>query len=421
MKDNNLDSKLLERAMRVMDEVEGKICCRCMGRMFSHDLEASDNLVRGEYIRVQIQNNANSCIDCSKVPECIICNNIFLKINNDLIEYISNCINDADIEFETFLVGSRVNKDIIEKEAEIHEIVHVDVENIKKEINREIGKALSIRMSKEVDFEAPNLVILVDLTKNTDDPQLYFQINPIFIEGRYRKLVRDIPQTKWPCRQCKGMGCERCHYTGKMYQESVEELISPEVLKEAKGTDSKFHGAGREDIDVKMLGPGRPFVLEIKEPHKRDLDLEDLEDRINRQAAGKVEVLNLKFVGKNRRKQIKTSSTDTYKVYHARVKLNRDITPKDLELIKSLRKIEQRTPQRVVHRRADLIRTREVRKIDVEVLNDRCINLIIECQGGLYIKELVSGDDSRTQPSISSILKTKAQCIQLDVLDVHIE
>ena len=28
-------------------------------------------------------------------------------------------------------------------------------------------------------------------------------------------------------------------------------------------TASKFHSAGREDIDVRMLGGGRPFVLEL--------------------------------------------------------------------------------------------------------------------------------------------------------------
>jgi len=38
--------------------------------------------------------------------------------------------------------------------------------------------------------------------------------------------------------------------------------------------------------------------------------------------------------------------------------------------------------------------------------------------GGLYIKELISGDDGRTKPSISEILNTPAECIELDVLEV---
>ena len=433
MNNNTLNPKIRDKALKVLDKVGGNICPRCLGRNFSHEIDATDNLVRGEFIRNKLIEpeihrnkpsefvNRNICNnDCINIAECYICHDIFQIINNDLIESIALQLKNLNIEFETFLVGCRVSADIIKREKEIQELVQVDVENIKKEINREIGKALSIRLGKEVDFEKPHLIMLVDFTKNDEKPQLEFQINPLFIEGRYRKLIRGIPQTKWPCRECKGRGCERCNYTGKMYQESVEELISPKILKKADGTESKFHGAGREDIDVKMLGNGRPFVLEIKEPHKRNLNLKDLEEKINQDNTGKVKISDLKFTDKSRRSQIKTSSTDTYKVYCAKVSLDREITPEDLDLIKSMDKIEQRTPTRVAHRRADLIRKREVRDIEIKVLDERCLELIIECQGGLYIKELISGDDNRTNPSISSILNAEARCVQLDVLDVHI-
>ncbi len=422
MKDDNLDIQIKEKALKILDKTGGNLCPRCLGRNFSHDIDASDNLVRGKYISKNLYEAGNkycSQNDSVNSVKCFICDDIFQEINNKLIEYIFSEIKDSNIEFETFLVGCRVNKDIIQKEQEIHETIDVDVENIKKEINREIGKALSIKMDKEVEFENPNLVILVDFTKDSK-PRLEFQINPLFIEGRYKKFVRGIPQTKWPCRECKGRGCERCNYTGKMYQESVEELISPEILKESRGSETRFHGAGREDIDVKMLGTGRPFVLEIKEPHQRDLNLKELENKINYSANGKVGVSGLKSVNKTRRSQIKTSSTDTYKVYHAKVNLKKEITSEDLEHIKSLKVIEQRTPKRVAHRRADLIRKRRIRNIELKELDKKCLELIIECQGGLYIKELISGDDDRTNPSISSILKTEAQCVRLDVIDVRI-
>jgi tRNA pseudouridine synthase 10 len=337
-----------------------------------------------------------------------------------LIPQILNKLEDLNVEFSTFLVGCRVNEDITRRETEIKDLICSDQENIKKEINREIGKALSLKMDKEVEFDNPNLVILVDYTKNIEIPKIEIQINPLFVEGRYRKIIRGIPQTKWPCRVCKGSGCQHCNYTGKMYQESVEELISPLVLKSSEGSESKFHGAGREDIDVKMLGEGRPFVLEIKEPHQRNLDLIKLETKINQYAAGKVQVKNLKIVDKSRRQQIKSSSTDTYKVYHATVDLNKEITNEDIELLKTLKIIEQRTPKRVVHRRADIIRKREIRDIKTNLLNNNILELIIECQGGLYIKELISGDDHRTNPSVSSTLKTSAKCVQLDVLDVKL-
>lgn len=236
---------------------------------------------------------------------------------------------------------------------------------------------------------------------------------------KYYKLLRGIPQTKWSCNKCHGKGCKHCNYTGKLYAESVEEIISPQILKAAHGTNSKFHGAGREDIDVRMLGNGRPFVIEIKEPRKRTLNLENLTKEINECAAGKVEVSFLKLVSKKRRMRIKTSSTETYKTYRALVNLDKEVTNEDLKILNSLNIIKQRTPLRVSHRRADLIRNRRIRDLQIKKLNQKNLELIIECEGGLYIKELITGDEDRTKPNISALLQTAARCVELDVLDVE--
>ena len=42
----------------------------------------------------------------------------------------------------------------------------------------------------------------------------------------------------------------------------------------------------------------------------------------------------------------------------------------------------------------------------------------IKTEGGLYIKELISGDEGRSQPNVSEILGVNAICEQLDVLEV---
>jgi tRNA pseudouridine synthase 10 len=44
--------------------------------------------------------------------------------------------------------------------------------------------------------------------------------------------------------------------------------------------------------------------------------------------------------------------------------------------------------------------------------------LVLRCQGGLYIKELISGDGGRTKPSVSDVLGIPAKCVQLDVMNV---
>lgn len=408
-----MESEITEKALKIMEMTQGSLCNHCLGRKFSKIVEGPDNKYRGEYVRQILNESTNNAL---AADSCYICGDIFDSVENGLIDKILSKIDAENIEFSTFLVGCRVLPEILDKEEEIQKSLELDVENIKKEINREIGKKLYSVLGKEVEFENPNIVIMVDFVNDDID----IQINPLFIEGRYRKLVRGIPQTKWPCRKCRGRGCPSCDFTGKQYKETVEELISPEAVELARGNDSKFHGAGREDIDVKMLGNGRPFVLEIKEPKIRDLDLKILEEKINESAGGKVEVLNLKFVGRDRKGTIKCSSTDTYKVYKAIVELESDINLDKLNSLNSMKIIKQRTPIRVSHRRADKIRTREVRKITTKTIDACKFEMIVECEGGLYIKELISGDEGRSNPSVSEVLGVDARCIQLDVLEVNL-
>ena len=87
-------------------------------------------------------------------------------------------------------------------------------------------------------------------------------------------------------------------------------------------------------------------------------------------------------------------------------------------------KLAQRTPERVAHRRADLVRRRtvfEVHQPVVEMMEDgsREIEVTMRCESGTYVKETVHGDSGRTQPSIASLLKAKCEVIWLDVGDIH--
>jgi len=80
--------------------------------------------------------------------------------------------------------------------------------------------------------------------------------------------------------------------------------------------------------------------------------------------------------------------------------------------------IRQQTPLRVVHRRADLTRERYIYKLKVKKVTPKRAELQVRCQGGLYVKELVSGDEGRTTPSVSELLNNQAKTLKLDVLNV---
>lgn len=362
--------------------------------------------------------------------KCSICNNLLLH-EDKIFNLIDKKIHMLDIEFDTFLVACQINNQTITKnQKKIHKLLNYNGNNdIKHVLRRDLNKLIEEKLGKTVDYKNPEVVIMVKIRKKPykhnpykeiSNVNIFIDSNPIFIEGKYRKLVRGIPQTKWPCTHCKGKGCEACNYTGQQYKDTVEDLISKNLLSMTKGSSTKFHGSGREDIDVRMLGEGRPFVIEVKHPFRRKIDLNFLRVVVNSHSDGKIEINNLKYVDKNRKGSIKNSSVESYKIYSAIAEFENGVTSKDIEEIEKLETINQRTPIRVEHRRADLIRTRKIRDIKVERINSKKLRLLIKCQGGLYIKELISGDNKRTKPSVSSVTNNQAVCTQLDVLKVHI-
>ena len=345
---------------------------------------------------------------------CYLCQNSF--------NHVSELVNTAfkklnSFEYHNFVVGVELPVEVEEREDEFKAEFKIRYgENLRNEFGRIIGKALSELSGKPVNYEKPDIVVLV----NPFTKHVRLQINPLYITGRYRKLVRGIPQAKWICTKCQGKGCPRCGGTGKMYPESVEELISTPVLEATKGVKASFHASGREDIDARMLGTGRPFVIEISKPKKRFLNLADLEKAINKYSKGKVEVSNLAFADKSMVRRLKKAEASR-KLYRVIVEFNREIPEEKLSMLEeklSRIMVRQRTPERVLHRRADLTREKYIYEVKVKKLTPTKAEMQILCQGGLYIKELVTGDEGRTIPSVSQILNAKAKPLELDVLEV---
>ena len=208
-----------------------------------------------------------------------------------------------------------------------------------------------------------------------------------------------------------------------MYSESVEELTAKPLLEATGGAESFFHASGREDIDARMLGSGRPFVVEISKPMKRFFDLKRIESEINASAAGKVEVSDLAFTSKDNVRQLKRGE-GAQKEYALLAEFEKEISDSDLRLIEEAFSdvtVRQQTPRRVMHRRADIVRERYIYKVKVRKVSDKRALMEIHCQGGLYVKELVSGDEGRTVPSVAQLLNTQAKIAKLDVLKVIME
>ena len=91
-----------------------------------------------------------------------------------------------------------------------------------------------------------------------------------------------------------------------------------------------------------------------------------------------------------------------------------------LKMLKKISIVKQQTPTRVVHRRADKTRTKHMKSVSWRILPKNRIEFVIKGDAGLYIKELVNGDNGRTKPSFSAVLGVPLKVQELDVVKIHL-
>jgi len=496
-------------------------CCdHCIGRLsgkkrFSQTIEDS-----GQEVRQTVVSANKQLADVREnIPLCPLCENLFEE--SDLL---ADIIYDAiqPYQIKRLQLGTRFPKDQVEEEDNMRKRFGAGgSDGLKTGLVAEIARNLTARLKgAKLVNEKPHILALIDVLTLTVD----LDVRSHYIYGRYRKLERGIPQTRWPCRACKGRGCERCNDTGLQYQRSVQDLIGNPLIEVFDAPEHSFHGMGREDIDVRCMGRGRPFVIEMKEPKIRDFDYQYAMQLINEKAGGSIEVTDLR--ASNRSEVVRIKDTPAEKSYTIRFRVEQmkeseysvltaplDLTkdsnkkskkkrhrrgdkrkdntkplpteiiteqqgpsedelskmkkdeleaictennlkktgkkselierilampapgsalfelPSDETIISTILslhgvKLYQRTPDRVAHRRADLIRRRDVIDVNkpiVEIMEDgtKEVEFTLRCESGTYVKETVHGDSGRTQPSVASLLKAKCEVLWLDVGDIH--
>ncbi|MBX0287848.1 tRNA pseudouridine(54/55) synthase Pus10 [Haloarcula salinisoli] len=411
--------------MTVLDDAQaalatGPLCDSCLGRLFAERSFGLANAERGHALRVSLALEDDEPFEPTE--DCWVC-----ELESERVEWWAEQAATAvrGYEFNTYQVGTKVPPLLEENDALLREDVGLDEdagEALKTELNREVGKHVGDLTGAEVEFGRPDVQFTLDLA--TDEVDV--NVNSAFVYGRYRKLERDIPQTKWPCNDCNGTGrwqgepCDGCDGSGFRYDESVEQLSAPVVVEAMDGEAGTFHGAGREDVDALMLESGRPFVIEVDEPRVRDIDVEQLERDINDFADGKVEVESLRLATHEMVERVK--ELDASKTYRMDVEFDESVTDEALQ--SALEELEgatihQDTPQRVSHRRADLTRTRDVYAASGELVDESHADIRIHGAGGLYVKELISSDEGRTEPSLTGLLGVDSVVTALDVVDVQ--
>lgn len=321
--------------------------------------------------------------------------------------------------------------------------------SLKNSANSKIAEKIAKAAGKKNDQRASDASFEFDFTSK----KAAARPMPLYMHGHYVKLARGFCQSRWHCSECGGtgtraahffaeqkrrpfsqsekraarlrpsaaadggaVGCDSCKGSGMNYP-SVEEEIGKVLMPLFGAAGCTLHASGREDVDVRCLGNGRPFVAELAAPAKRAADLGAAEKEFGKNE--NVRAIGLRIVHKNFIDSVCNSHFE--KEYEAIVSADRALTAKDAERICALSgaRLQQHTPTRVLARRTDMLRERTVYKISAQAIEGGKLKLRILAEAGTYIKEFIHSDDGRTKPSVSSALACRAACDSLDVVAIR--
>ncbi|NIQ07146.1 MAG: tRNA pseudouridine(54/55) synthase Pus10, partial [Candidatus Korarchaeota archaeon] len=133
-----------------------------------------------------------------EIPKnCFLCHDRFEIVDKLATKALDKL---GEYEYTNFLVGTHLPVAVEEREDEFK--AEFDVcysENMRNEFGRIIGKIITNRTGKTVEYQRPEIVVIVNPMKE----EVSLQINPLYLSGRYRKLIRGIPQSRWLCSSCR--------------------------------------------------------------------------------------------------------------------------------------------------------------------------------------------------------------------------
>ncbi|KAJ2359221.1 hypothetical protein GGF43_000243 [Coemansia sp. RSA 2618] len=237
----------------------------------------------------------------------------------------------------------------------------------------------------------------------------------LFIGGRYLKLERNISQTPFVIEG------------RRVTEHSVAELVGEPIMRLTNCDSYNLVGSGREDADVRMLGDGRPFYIECVNPRigcPPSSQVAGIEHEMVARNSP-VQVRSLQVIRPADTAVIKEGEESKTKHYCALVWIAKQLSAAQIaeinEMGKHVVELQQKTPVRVLHRRAPLTRPKRLLSLNIEHLEGLFYRVRIESEAGAYIKEFVHGDLGRTVPSLAEMAGATADILELDVEKVSLD
>ena len=267
---------------------------------------------------------------------------------------------------------------------------------------------------------------------------------PVLLMGNYIKLSRAISQSPWtvdsedapdaalaPPADSIDDGTSATNTAAlvrpksRITATSVEEELTRHLLPPFHCASHRFSSSGREDLDVRMLGDGRTFVLEIVDakrvPAAEEASVWTEMERAVNGGSESVKVLGVRLCSKAEFAAMKAGVETKCKRYRAIVHSAAALDDAALAPLAALSfplSVQQRTPIRVLHRRSALTRAKVLHGVEWRRINAHWLQVDLVTSAGMYVKEWVHGDRGRTVPSLSSLLGSLCECVQLDVTEL---
>ena len=410
--------EILDKALEVIREYP--LCDSCLGRLFAQLGHGVENAERGSAIKtilhMTLVNDYRKGKDVVrdltalakvhkptrrflasvgiKVEEesCYICGGLLTEVEKYADAALPLL---SEVDFNSFAVGTTIPREVLDRESQVvKKFLITTGESIKHEINRRIGKELLRHLTgKRVDKLRPNVVVRIDLVTG----KASVERNPVLIGGVYLKLSRRVSQAK-------KFGDVKTTLTEKLAY--VKDVFG--------GGEHVVHVSGREDSDARMLGTGRQLVVEVKQPVKYRGSVPPLRD-------DDVIFIPGSFTNREEVRRLKEKAKTDVKLYRALVLSERELSAEELNKLSELsgKTVTQLTPRRIKRLSPRKKRVRMVYEVAWRLVSPHVFELYVRCQGGLYVKEFIHGDGGRTKPSVSEILNTYLEVLELDVLAVE--
>ncbi len=328
---------------------------------------------------------------------CFICGGLTTRLNeigSDVLRKLEG------YEFRTFSVGLSLPEGMQEREDQLRaEYKLKGGETVKAWLSRGLSDKIARSLRKVVDKLHPDLLVLVDL----DVSGIKLHARPLFIYGRYTK-PSGVAQRKTFCTSCGGDGCGVCDYSGYETKATIESIVQKRLGGLLSSDNMRFTWIGTEDAESTVYKPGRPFLVEVKNPKKRGVP----RGFVSRTGMGQVRLNSLKSL-----------PSRPLKLPNFRFRTRVAIESSERISVEDLVKLSKQMRNVVVEflRPGEKPVYKKVYRVKAKVAGSGIL-AEIDLDGGLPVKRLVNGD--LVSPSISEVLKADLKCRKFDILKVQV-